>query len=72
MDLIRPDSTEQAAAIVERVAGREAAILKTDFFNSLCAAFTLSEIHEQLRCADLALDVEQVSDRHMRISGRLP
>jgi SAM-dependent methyltransferase len=71
MDLMRPASPDLAAEIAERVAAREDPLLKTDFFNSLCAAFTLSEVHDQLKAAGLALEVEQVSDRHMRISGRL-
>jgi len=71
MDLMRPASPELAAEIVERVAAREDPLLKTDFFNSLCAAFTISEVREQLKSAGLALHVEQISERHMRISGRL-
>jgi ubiquinone/menaquinone biosynthesis C-methylase UbiE len=71
MDLMRPASLDLAAEIVETVAPREHPLLKTDFFNSLCAAFTISEVHDQLKSAGLALDVEQVSERHMRISGRL-
>jgi ubiquinone/menaquinone biosynthesis C-methylase UbiE len=71
MDLMRPASPELAAEIVESVAAGEAPLLKTDFFNSLCAAFTLSEVRDQLKSAGLPLHVEQVSERHMRISGRL-
>jgi ubiquinone/menaquinone biosynthesis C-methylase UbiE len=71
MDLMRPATLDLAAEIVERVAPREDPLLKTDFFNSLCAAFTISEVHDQLKSAGLALDVEQVSERHMRICGRL-
>jgi ubiquinone/menaquinone biosynthesis C-methylase UbiE len=71
MDLVRPDSPEQAAEIVERVAGDEHPLLKEDFYNSLCAAFTVSEVQQQLREASIPLKVEQVSDRHMRIAGYL-
>lgn len=71
MDLIRPASPQLAAEIVERVAAGEDPLLKKDFFNSLCAAFTLSEVRDQLKSAGLPLHVEQVSERHMRISGRL-
>lgn len=71
MDLIRPDSPALAREIVERVAAREHPILKEDFYNSLCAAFTLSEIRSQLESAGLPLTVEQVTDRHMRIKGTL-
>jgi ubiquinone/menaquinone biosynthesis C-methylase UbiE len=72
MDLIRPNSPELAEHIVERVAAREDPLLKTDFFNSLCAAFTIAEVRQQLSTAGFALNVEQTSDRHMRITGRLP
>jgi len=71
MDLIRPDSPALAREIVERVAAREHPILKEDFYNSLCAAFTLSEIRGQLESASLPLTVEQVTERHMRIKGVL-
>jgi SAM-dependent methyltransferase len=72
MDLIRPDSPVAAREIVERVAPDEHPILKEDFYNSLCAAFTVSEVQAQLRSASLPLRAEQVTDRHMRIKGLLP
>jgi ubiquinone/menaquinone biosynthesis C-methylase UbiE len=71
MDLIRPDSPGAAREIVERVAGSEHPVLKEDFYNSLCAAFTVSEVRDQLHSAGLPLTVEQVTDRHMRIKGVL-
>jgi ubiquinone/menaquinone biosynthesis C-methylase UbiE len=69
MDLLRPESPAEARAIVERVSANEHAVLKEDFYNSLCAAFTIAEVREQLRIAGLPLEVEQVTDRHMRIKG---
>ncbi|HUN25541.1 MAG TPA: class I SAM-dependent methyltransferase [Steroidobacteraceae bacterium] len=69
MDLMRPDSPAAARAIVERVASREHPVLKEDFYNSLCAAFTPEEVRAQLESAGLPLRVEQVSDRHMLVSG---
>ena len=71
MDLFRPATPDDARVIVERVAAGEAPILKTDFFNSLCAAFTPTEVEDQLRAASLPLTVEPVSERHMLIKGRL-
>ena len=71
MDLTRPGSPDEARAIVESVTPDEHPILKEDFYNSLCAAFTIEEVHEQLRAANLSLDVERVSSRHIRIRGRL-
>lgn len=69
MDLIRPDSPALAREIVERVAAREHPLLKEDFFNSLCAAFTVAEVRAQLRAAGLALEVAQVTQRHLLVSG---
>ncbi len=73
MDLFRPDSIEQAAALVERYAAGEAEILRRDFYLSLLAALTPDEVEKQLREANLAeLSVRNVSDRHMMISGVKP
>ena len=69
MDLVRPDSPLEAREIVERVAAREHPLLKTDFYNSLCAAFTVAEVRAQLESARLPLTVEQVTARHLRIKG---
>jgi len=71
MDLIRPATPEDAQTIVERVAAHEDPILKQDFYHSLCAAFTVAEVQEQLRKAGLTLQVQQVSERHMLIKGTL-
>ena len=72
MDLFRPVSPEAARTIVETVAGNEHPILKEDFYNSLCAAFTVDEVRSQITQASLGLDVMQISDRHMLIRGLLP
>jgi len=71
MDLFRPATPEAAAQIVESVSPNEAEILKRDFYNSLLAAFTPDEVRDQLRRAGLGLEVEVVSERHMRITGLL-
>jgi SAM-dependent methyltransferase len=71
MDLVRPDSPLEAREIVERVAGKEHPVLKEDFYNSLCAAFTVSEVRSQLASAGLPLTVEQATARHMRIKGTI-
>ena len=71
-DLFRPSSPEKAMEIVELYAKNEAEILKQDFYNSLLAAFEISEIEEQLKTANLdRLSVKQISDRHVLISGFL-
>jgi SAM-dependent methyltransferase len=72
MDLMRPHSDEDAAALVERYAAAEPAVLKRDFYNSLRAAFSLDEIRAQLEHASLPhLAVEPVSDRHLIIWGTI-
>jgi len=70
-DLMRPSSPLEAREIVERVASREDPILQEDFYNSLCAAFTVEEVRAQLRTAGLPLDVHPRGDRHMAIYGVL-
>jgi len=72
MDLRRRDSPETARDIVQAVAANEADVLKTDFYNSLLAAFTPEEIREQLRAAALHLDATLSGDRHMLIEGYAP
>ncbi|MBY6203833.1 class I SAM-dependent methyltransferase [Halomonas denitrificans] len=72
MDLDRPDSEDEARALVDRYAADEPELLREDFFNSLCAAWTVDEVRRQLDDSGLALDVERVSDRHWMVHGRLP
>jgi ubiquinone/menaquinone biosynthesis C-methylase UbiE len=71
MDLIRPASPARAQHIVETVTPDEHPILKEDFFNSLCAAFTIEEAKSQLEEAGLPLEVAQISGLHMLIKGIL-
>ena len=71
-DLLRPSSPEKAREIVELYAKNEPEILQRDFYNSLLAAFKISEIKEQLKLAKIDnLSVTQISDRHVLISGFL-
>ncbi len=69
MDLLRPGSSKMAKSLVEMYAITEPEILQRDFYFSLLAAFTLEEINDQLREAELFFTVEQISDRHVLISG---
>src|SRR6185503_17296155 len=71
MDLMRPATRDAAQRIVDTVAPHEDPILREDFLNSLCAAFTVDEVANQLRAAQLDLHVAQVSARHMLITGLL-
>ena len=73
MDLMRPASAAWAAALVETYAADAPEVLRTDFRNSLHAAFEPQEVVGQLREAGLdTLEVGVVSDRHLAVSGRLP
>ncbi|HEY1899412.1 MAG TPA: class I SAM-dependent methyltransferase [Steroidobacteraceae bacterium] len=72
MDLCRPATPEAAHEIVERVAGAEHPLLKTDFYNSLCAAFTPDEVRQQLTRAGLPLTISQLTERHLCVKGWLP
>lgn len=72
MDLERPASRLAAKTLVEQYAAQEPEILRRDFFNSLCAAFTKAEIQQQLVETGLvSFQVEKVSDRHLAVYGRL-
>jgi SAM-dependent methyltransferase len=71
MDLVRPPSPEAARRIVETAAGSEDPILQADFYNSLCAAFTVHEVRGQLADAGLDLRVTLAGERHLLASGLL-
>lgn len=72
MDLLRPDSVGSAQNMVDAYAGNEPEILQRDFYNSLLAAFSLEEINQQIQSAGLHLSIEQISDRHVFVSGVMP
>jgi len=70
MDLLRPDSPEEAQAIVDRYAAKEPEILRRDFYRSLLAAFTEDEAAAQLAEMNLSrLMIDVVDDRHWVVSG---
>jgi ubiquinone/menaquinone biosynthesis C-methylase UbiE len=70
MDLFRPNTPEEARALVDAYAASEPEILRRDFFNSLLAAFEPEEIRRQLKQAGLdQLAVEPCSDRHVLVHG---
>ena len=69
MDLMRPESEVEVAALADKYAQGELEILQRDFKNSLFAAFTAEEIKLQLSAAALEVfKVSVVSDRHLTIS----
>jgi ubiquinone/menaquinone biosynthesis C-methylase UbiE len=73
MDLRRPISPGTAQRLVDDHAREEPAILRTDFYNSLLAAYRPDEVEKQLEYQGLErrLRVEVVSDRHLIVFGRL-
>ena len=71
MDLMRPQTTQVAEELVNTYSGAEPLILKQDFYNSLCAAFTPEEVQGQLSTAGLGqLNIKDISDRHLLVYGR--
>lgn len=72
MDLRRPADLEAAHELTQTYAGDAPAVLRNDFFNSLRAAYNREEVVDQLRRAGLdELDVEEPTDRHVLVCGRL-
>lgn len=72
MDLMRPETEQDAKKMVSKYASDEPKVLQDDFFHSLCAAFLPEEVRKQLLDAALPnLQLEVVSDRHMIIYGTL-
>ena len=71
MDLMRPDNEAQVDAFVEKYASGEPEVLQRDYRASLHAAFTPTEVRQQLASASLSdVEVKAVSDRHMIIWGK--
>ena len=72
MDLLRPSCRGEAERLVYTYAAGEPEILQRDFLNSLLAAYLVDEVAAQLVAAGLPhLQIEQVSDRHLIVWGRL-
>jgi len=71
VDLMRPTHRHRARELVDTYAAGEPDVLRTDFYNSLLAAFTADEVQAQLDSRGLPLEIEIISDRHLAISGRL-
>lgn len=70
MDLLRPTDRGEAQSIVDTYAPDEPDVLRTDFFNSLLAAYRPDEIRNQLDAAGLGnLSIETPSDRHFVVHG---
>lgn len=70
MDLVRPDNESLVQELVNTYADAEPPVLRHDFYNSLCAAFTPEEVALQLKSAGLSrLKIDVISDRHMIIAS---
>jgi len=70
MDLLRPTTQREARALVECYAQGEPDVLRTDFYNSLLAAYRPREVLAFLEGSDLAhLELDVVSDRHWVVWG---
>ncbi|BAO43307.1 class I SAM-dependent methyltransferase [Thiolapillus brandeum] len=73
MDLLRPETPEQALDLVKEYAADAPEVLRRDFHASLHAAYTLEEVTEQLQTSGLGfLEATRVSDRHLAVRGRMP
>lgn len=72
MDLIRPVDEQTINFLSAEYVANEPEILKTDFENSLRAAFTIDEVKQQLQQQELnQLVVEQVDELHFAVYGEL-
>jgi hypothetical protein len=72
MDLKRPASLEEIDTLMVRYAADAPPVLREDFRNSLLAAYTPAEIHDQLEQVGLSrFEVKVVSDRHLAVIGRI-
>ena len=72
MDLMRPACPAKVQEQVQTYAGDAPEVLRTDFRNSLLAAYTPPEVRGQLAKAGLRnLKVSEASDRHLAVSGVL-
>ena len=72
MDLMRPNSEDEAQELQERYSANEPEVLQQDFYHSLLAAFTPEEVQQQLDQMSIStLQIDIISDRHMIIYGRL-
>jgi ubiquinone/menaquinone biosynthesis C-methylase UbiE len=73
MDLRRPETEGAAQELVRRYAHRAQPVLKEDFFHSLCAAYTVEEVGQQLEAAGLhGFRVEAIGDCQVLAWGHAP
>ena len=71
MDLARPASATAVDTLIAAYAADAPDVLRRDFRNSLCAAYSPTEVAAQLRHTGLrGCVVRTVSDRHLAVIGR--
>ncbi len=71
MDLLRPETIEEAVKLKALYVRGEPEVLQKDFYNSLLAAFEIDEVRGQLSQAGLGkLEVQQITDRHIIVFGQ--
>lgn len=72
MDLMRPETPEEAQDLVDQYASEEPEQLRQDFYNSLLAAFTEDEVAAHLAELNLSrLLIDVPDDRHWVVAGRV-
>jgi 2-polyprenyl-3-methyl-5-hydroxy-6-metoxy-1,4-benzoquinol methylase len=72
MDLLRPETLDEAQAVVDQYAANEPEQLRRDFYNSLLAAFTEDEVASHLAELNLSrLLIDVPDDRHWVVTGRV-
>ena len=70
MDLLRPESAEEAQALVDHYSADEPEQLRLDFYNSLLAAFSEDEVAAHLAEMNLSrLLIDVPDDRHWIVTG---
>ncbi|MGH7883673.1 MAG: class I SAM-dependent methyltransferase, partial [Candidatus Dormibacteraceae bacterium] len=73
MDLVRPPDEATVNDLVTKYASDAPAVLRSDFRNSLLAAYQVEEVTAQLKSVNLyGFTVERVTDRHIMVTGRCP
>ncbi len=73
VDLRRPMCKEDAQQLVDTYASTAPEVLKTDFYNSLLAAFEPEEVIQQLNKSRMNyLHVQPIADRYLEVSGNMP
>lgn len=63
-DLIRPENETIAREIVQMGCANEPEVLKTDFYNSLLASYTINEIESQLSKTRFEYRISPLGNRH--------